>query len=69
MTWTIVKNGTAEPKMKHIKKVSRGYQFEDDAITKFESITKCKTARCGFFHFENDMRYSSSPDALRPLGI
>ena len=69
MTWTIVKNGTAEPKMKHIKKVSRGYQFEDDAITQFESITKCKTARCGFFHFENDMRYSSSPDARRPLGI
>ena len=63
MTWTIVKNGTAEPKMKHIKKVSRDYQFEDDAMTQFESI------RCGFFHFENDMRYSSSPDALRPLGI
>ena len=49
--------------------VKKIYQFEDDAVTQFESITKCKTASRGFFHFENDMRYSSSPDALRPLGI
>ena len=69
MTWNIVKNGTAEPEMKHIKNISRVHQFEDDAIAQFESISKCRTERCGFFHFENDMRYGSSPDALGPLGI
>ena len=49
--------------------MSRGHQFEDDALVQFGSITKCKTARCGFFHFENDMRYGSIPDALGTLGI
>ena len=69
MTWNIAKNGTAEPEMKHIKNISRVHQFEDDAIAQFQSISKCKTERCGFFHFENDMRYGSSPDALGPLWI
>ena len=32
MTWNIVKIGTAEPEMKHSKNISRGHQFEDDAI-------------------------------------
>ena len=68
MTWNVVKNGTVEPEMKHIKNVSRGHQFKDDAIAQFESISKCRTERRGFFHFENDMRYDSSPDALGPLG-
>ena len=69
MTWNIVKNGTPEPEMKLLKKISRGHQFEDDAIAQSESISKYKTERCGFFHFENGMRYGLSPDALRPLGI
>ena len=51
MTWNIVKNGTPEPEMKHIKNISRGHQFEDDAIAQFENISKCRTERCGFFHF------------------
>ena len=68
MTWNVVKNGTAEPEMKHIKNVSRGHHFKDDAIAQFESISKCRTERRRFFHFENDMRYDSSPDALGPLG-
>ena len=68
MTWNAVKNGTAEPEMKHIKNVSRGHQFKDDAIAQFESISKCRTERRVFFHFEHDMRYGSSPDALGPLG-
>ena len=59
MTWNIVKNGTAKPEMKHIKNIFGGHQFENDAIAQFDSITKSKTARCGFFHFENDMRYGS----------
>ena len=57
MTLNIVKNGTAEPEMKHIKNISRGHQFEDDAIAQFEIISKFRTERCGFFYFENDMRY------------
>ena len=69
MTCNIVKNGTAEPEIKHIKNISRGHQFEDDAIAQFEIISKFRTERCGFFDFENDMRYGSSPDALGPLGI
>ena len=70
MTLNIVKNRTAEPEMKHIKNISRGHQFEDDAIAQFECITKCKTAtRCGYFEFANNMRYGSSPDALGSLGI
>ena len=56
MTWNIIKNGTPEPEMKHIKNISRGHQFEDDAIAPFESISKCRTERCGFFHFENNIR-------------
>ena len=52
-----------------LKNISRGHQFEDDAITQFEIISKFRTERCGFFDFENDMRYGSSPDALGPLGI
>ena len=51
MTWNIVKNGTAKPEIKHIKNISRGHQFEDDAMAQFESISKCKITRCGFFHF------------------
>ena len=69
MTWNIVKNGTAEPEIKHIKKISRGHQFRDDAIAQFESISKCRTEWCGFFNFENDMRYCSSPNAIGTLGI
>ena len=69
MTWNIVNNGAPEPEMKHIKNISRGHQFEDDAIAQFEIISKFRTERCGFFDFENDMRYGSSPDALGPLGI
>ena len=63
-TWNIVKNGTAEPKMKHIKNISRGHLTEDDVAIQFECITKCKTARCESFHFAYDMRYGSSTDAL-----
>ena len=44
----------------NIKNVSSGHQFEDDAIAQFESISKCRTERCGFFHFENDMRYGDT---------
>ena len=69
MTWNIVKNGTAEPELKHIKNISKGHRFMDDAKEQFESITKCKTARCGFFHFANDKRHGSSSDELRQLGI
>ena len=67
MTLNIVKIGTTEPEMKDIKNISRGHQFEDDVIAQFESISKWRTERCGFFHFENDIRYVSSPDSL--LGI
>ena len=69
MTCNIVKNGTAEPEIKHIKNISRGHQFEYDAIAQFEIISRCRTKRCGFFHFENDIGYGSSPDALGPLVI
>ena len=51
MTWNIVKNGTAKPEIKHIKNISRGHQFEDDAMAQFESISKCKITRCRFYHF------------------
>ena len=50
-TWNIVKNGTAKPEIKHIKNISWCHQFEDDAIAQFQSISKCKITRCGFFHF------------------
>ena len=52
-TLNIVKNGIAEPEMKHIKNISRGYQFEDDAIAQFESIIRLNTARYVLFHFGN----------------
>ena len=42
-TWNIVKNGTAEPKMKHIKNISRGHLTEDDVAVQLKCITKCKT--------------------------
>ena len=54
--------------MKHIKSIFRSYQFEHDAIAQFESI-KCKTTKCGFLHFTNDMKYGSRPNALGSLGI
>ena len=69
MTCNTVKNGTAEPEMEHIKSISKGHQFEDDPITQFESITKCETTKSEFFHFVNDVRYGSSPEALGSLEI
>ena len=69
MTCNAVKNVTVEPEMKHIKNISKGHHFEDNAITQFGSITKCKTTKCEFFDFVNDMRYGSSPDALGSLEI
>ena len=64
MTWNIVKSKTAEPVMKYIKSISSVHQFEDAAIAQFESITKSRTIRCGFFHFANSIRYGSRPDAI-----
>ena len=49
MTWNIVNNGAPEPEMKHIKNISRGHQFEDDAIAQFESISKCRKKDVDFF--------------------
>ena len=65
----IAKNGTVESEMKHNKNNIRFHHFEHDVIAQFESITKCKTARHGVFHFTNDMRYDSTPDTLGPLMI
>ena len=66
MTWNIVKNGTAEPEMKHFQGSSiRGWC--NSKVWKYNKISK--TARCGFFHFENGMRYGSIPDGLGTLGI
>ena len=69
MTFNTVKNGTAESEMEHIKSISKGHQFEDDPVTQFESITKCEITKYEFFHFVNDMRYNSSPEALGSLEI
>ena len=69
MTWNIVKNGTAEPEMKHMKNIPTGHRFEDVAAAQFESIKKCKKRKTLFFHFENYMRYVSCIDALGPFEI
>ena len=50
MTCNIVKNGTAEPEIKHIKNISRGHQFEDDAIAQFE-IIKIQNRKMWIFSF------------------
>ena len=55
--------------MEDIKNISRGHQFEGDAIAQLERIIKCKTARCEFFHFTDDVRHSSSPDVIELLGV
>ena len=55
--------------MTFIKNISRGHQYEDEAITNFQSISNCKTEKCGFFLHPTDSRYGSSPDVLGPLEI
>ena len=67
--WDVVLNGTREIYMGHIKNIRRGNQFENEAITHFQSLSKATIQRCGFFEHPSKKRYGASPDGLGPEGI
>ena len=67
--WDVVKNGTVEPDLSHIKNITRGHKFEDAAIKHFECVSKAKIEKCGCFSHPIDKNYGSSPDAFGPSGI
>ena len=69
LIWEVVKNGTTEPDLNHIKNIRRGHYFEDEAIKHFEKVSKAKIEKCGFFSHPYDNCYGSSPDGLGPSGI
>lgn len=68
-TLSLVKNGTAEPKLNHINNIARGNMYENEALLCFQADSQCKVEKCGFFYHPENKRYGASPDAIGPNSI
>ena len=67
--WKVVNEGCHEEDIGKISNIARGRTYENEAVEQFERISKCQTAKCGFYLLPDDIRYGASPDALGPKGF
>jgi hypothetical protein len=67
--WDVVKNGATAPDIGFLPNIKRGKMFEDKALQNFETLSKVKIEKCGYFSSPLDPKYGCSPDGLGPSGI
>ena len=69
-SWQTVKTGKTENnRLKGIRNIQRGHEFEETGRKYFEKVSKSSTKKCGFFHHPIRKHFGASPDALGPAGF